>query len=114
MTPEDVEASRLLRQETARKAAARRRETEKALGPEEIAEGLRLTASDLEEFRELYRDPPRNAMAKLQALKLMLEYSQPKPKQEVGVEGGLRVTVRTFSPAVTDSTVPLVEGKGDE
>jgi hypothetical protein len=37
--------------------------------------------------------PPRNAVAIVGAIKARLEYSQPKPKQEIGLSGDVTYTL---------------------
>lgn len=67
-------------------AAARR------LTEAETREQLRLTPQQRDFLdRCASGRPPRNALAAITALKLKLEYSQPKPKQEVALSGTIVV-----------------------
>ena len=69
----------------------------KLLSEAEVRDGIRLDSEDVRVLRLCCTDdPPRNAVAIVSAIKLRLEYSQPKPKQEIGVEA--RVAYSLIDP----------------
>jgi hypothetical protein len=67
-------------------------EAARLLSIAEVADGLRLDAEALEMLRRCSTHPPRNAASAVAAIKLRLEFSQPKPKQKVQHSGSLEVT----------------------
>lgn len=59
----------------------------------EVSEGLRLDDGDLETLRACCsKRPPRNAGAIVAAIKLRLEFSQPKPQQKIEHSGSVEIT----------------------
>jgi hypothetical protein len=59
----------------------------------EVSEGLRLDDGDLDTLRACCsKSPPRNAGAIVAAIKLRLEFSQPKPQQKIEHSGSIEVT----------------------
>jgi hypothetical protein len=70
------------------RAPAGSREAARILSELEVREGLRLDQAAIDTLRACCSmRPPRNAAAIVNAIKARLEYSQPKPKQEIGVSG---------------------------
>jgi hypothetical protein len=58
----------------------------------QVSESLRLTTLDITVLRKCCSlRPPRNAIAIVGAIKARLEWSQPKPKQEVEHSGAIIV-----------------------
>ncbi len=63
----------------------------------QVRAGLRLDSAEVAVLKLCCTDnPPRNAAAIVSAIRTRLEYSQPKPKQEIGVEAV--VTYKLLDP----------------
>jgi len=66
----------------------------KLLSEAEVREGLRLDDDALEALKACCTlRPPRNAASIVAGIKARLEYSQPKPRQEIGVSGDVTFTL---------------------
>ena len=78
--------------------------------PPAVGEARRLTESETLAQLRLTSDqiafldrcaagrPPRNALAAITAIKLKLDFSQPKPKQQLEHTGAVRIVVETDAP----------------
>ena len=69
------------------------REAARLLSEAEVRDGLRLDPDAIAALKACCSlRPPRNALAIVSAIKARLEWSQPKPKQEVEHSGGIQIT----------------------
>lgn len=85
------------RQRRIRKQKKSAEELAKLLTEQEAKDALTLTAGDAQMIQRLARgEAPRNATAILGALKFKAEHTIAKPKQEVGVDGGLQIEITTI------------------
>jgi hypothetical protein len=79
------------------RAASGSRVARKILDEEAVREHLRLDEEAIATLKACCSmRPPRNAVAIVGAIKARLEYSQPKPKQEIGLTGD--VSIRVVNP----------------
>ena len=68
-------------------------EARRLLTEAEVLDGLRLDDEALAALRACCSlRPPRNAASIVAAIKARLEYSQPKPRQEIQHSGGIEIT----------------------
>ena len=70
-----------------------RREAKALLSEAEIRDELKMDAETLAFLKECSVMPGRNAASAIAAIKLRLEYSQPKPTQTVEHSGGLSIEI---------------------
>lgn len=84
------------------RAAAGTKAAARLLTEIEVREGLRLDSDDLAVLKACCSHrPPRNAAAIVRAIQVRLEYSQTKPKQEIGLSG--TVTLEQLVPKRKDT-----------
>jgi len=130
-----LEADKILDKGRKRKERAREKEVKalveeeanRILTEDEIKQGLSFTAEDIQALNAIARAPDnvparrdiRNAIAQMQALKLKAQYTLAQPKQELGVDGGVQIVVKSLRDvyelpkAATDATLPMLRG-GEE
>jgi hypothetical protein len=85
------------RQRRVRKQKQTAEELATLLTDQEAKNALTLTAGDAAMIQRLAQgQAPRNATAILGALKFKAEHTIAKPKQEVGVDGGLQIEITTI------------------
>jgi hypothetical protein len=84
------------------------RQAERLLTEAQVAERLRLDESAIAALNACCTlRPPRNAASIVAGIKARLEYSQPKPKQEIGLSGKVSITVA--DPYATPPAEPAGE-----
>jgi hypothetical protein len=101
----ESQTQRLLTRSRVAKIRARQKAEKAALAAEiltddQVLAKLKLEEEDIEQLKRISRGRGgRHSMAQISALKMRAEHTLAKPKQELGIEGGVEVVVKSLARA---------------